>query len=73
MKFEKNLKELEAIVDKMSEDKISLTEAIQSFKKGMEIVKQCQAELNQAEQTVQKLVKIHSDGQIETADFKAND
>ena len=69
MSFEKNLKDLEKIVDDMSKDKISLTEAIKSFEKGMKIVKDCQKDLSKAEQSVQKLVKVHADGKIETEDF----
>lgn len=73
MAFEKNLEDLEKIVEQMSQEKISLTEAIKSFQKGMEIVKKCQKDLSQSEQSVKKLVKIHSDGKIETKDFEDNE
>lgn len=71
MSFEKKLKELEKIVDYISKDQISLTEAIQTFEKGMNFVKECQKDLSKAEQSVEKLVKIHTDGKIETEKFDA--
>ncbi len=73
MEFEKSLKDLEKIVEKMSEEQISLTEAIKSFKKGMEIVKKCQTELNKAEQSVGKLLKVNSDGKAEIEPFEENE
>ena len=71
MSFEKNLKELEKIVDDMSKEKISLTEAITSFERGMEIVKKCQKDLSKAEQSVEKLIKISENGKLETEKFEA--
>ncbi len=70
MEFEKNLKDLEKIVEKMSGEQISLTEAIKSFQKGMEIVKKCQTQLSQAEQSVEKLIKVNTDGTVETKTFE---
>ena len=66
MEFEKNLKALEEIVEKMSQGQLSLSEGLNSFKEGMKLVKKCQADLTHAEQSVEKLIKIHEDGQIET-------
>ena len=73
MEFEKNLKDLEKIVEKMSGEQISLTEAIKSFKKGMEIVKSCQTELSKAEQSVEKLLKVRADGKVETEAFEEDE
>ncbi|MGI9548843.1 MAG: exodeoxyribonuclease VII small subunit [Bdellovibrionales bacterium] len=73
MEFEKNLQDLEKIVEKMSEEQISLTEAIKSFKKGMEIVKKCQKELTRAEQEVEKLIGVKDDGKLETTAFKEDE
>ena len=66
MEFEKNLKDLEKLVDKMSSGEMSLDEAIKSFEKGMELVKKCRKELNHSEQKVQKLIKVHESGRLET-------
>lgn len=69
MEFEKNLKALETIVEKMSDEKLSLNEALKAFEKGMQLIKKCRSDLNQAEQKVEKLIKIHEDGTAETEDF----
>lgn len=73
MDFEKNLKELEDIVEKMSEGKLNLTDSLKSFKKGMGLVSECQKSLNQAEQKVEELIKINSDGTLETKPFNSNE
>ena len=69
MEFEKNLKDLEQIVEKMSSGKLNLTESLKSFKKGMDLVSKCQKSLTQAEQSVEKLIKINEDGSTETESF----
>ena len=71
MDFEKNLKDLEAIAEKMSAGQMGLTESIAAFKKGMEIVRRCQKELGGAEQVVEKLVRIQAGGQPETEPFES--
>ena len=73
MEFEKNLKALEAIVEKMSDEKLSLNEALKSFEKGMQMIKKCREDLNQAEQKVEKLIKIHENGTAETEPFDSAD
>lgn len=71
MEFEKNLKFLEDIVEKMSDDKLSLNEALKRFEEGMKMVKKCREELSRTEQKVEKLIKIHEDGKAETEPFSA--
>lgn len=66
MEFEKNLKSLEKIVEKMSQGELSLSESLKSFEEGIKLVKKCQKDLTHAEQSVEKLIKIHKDGEIET-------
>lgn len=73
MEFEKNLKALEAIVEKMSDEKLSLNEALKSFEKGMQMIKKCREDLNKAEQKVEKLIKVHEDGTTETEPFDSTD
>lgn len=73
MDFETRLKKLETLVDKMSQENINLTEAIKTFKEGMDLVKECQKDLHQAEQTVEKLIQVHSDGKTETEPFESCD
>ena len=66
MEFEKNLKALEEIVEKMSQGQLSLSEGLKSFKEGMKLVKKCQVDLTHAEQSVEQLIKVHEDGKVET-------
>ena len=73
MEFEKNLKALEDIVEKMSDEKLNLNEALKSFEKGMQIVKKCREDLSRAEQKVEKLIKVHEDGTAETEPFDSAD
>ena len=73
MEFEKNLKELEKIVEKMSEGHLNLTESLKSFTKGMELVSKCQKSLTQAEQSVEKLIKVNDDNSLETENFDIDD
>ena len=71
MDFEKNLKELESLAENMSAGQMGLTESIAAFKKGMEIVRRCRKELGEAEQVVEKLVRIREGGQPETEPFES--
>ena len=66
MEFEKNLKALEEIVEKMSQGKMDLSEGLKAFEKGMTLVKKCRKDLTLAEQSVEKLIKVHENGDIET-------
>ena len=71
MDFEKNLKELEQLAEKMSRGQISLKESIEAFKKGIQLIEKCKEEISRAEQSVQKFIgKNEQTGEIETEDFK---
>lgn len=70
MEFEKNLKELEKMAEQMSSGQIGLQESIETFKKGIKLIEKCRKEISQAEQSVQKLIKINEDtGEVQTEDF----
>ena len=73
MEFEKNLKALETLMEKMSDEKLSLNEALKTFEKGMQLIKKCREDLNQTEQKVEKLIKIHENGTAETEPFDSTD
>lgn len=73
MDFEKSLKELEAIAENMSAGRMGLEESIAAFKKGMDIVWRCRKSLSEAEQVVEKLVKIREDGKPETEPFESSE
>jgi len=70
MEFEKKLKELEKLVEKMNSGKLSLEEDIKSFEKGIQISRDLRTELNKAETKVQQLIEITDEGDIQTKDFK---
>ena len=56
-KFEENLADLEAIVQKLESGQVPLEEAISEFQKGMKLSKDLQETLDQAEKTLVKLMQ----------------
>ena len=56
-KFEENLADLEAIVQKLESGDVALEEAITEFQKGMKLSKELQDTLDQAEKTLFNLIK----------------
>lgn len=47
--FEKALEELEAIVARMEEGKLPLEESLAAYQRGMELVRQCESRLTDAQ------------------------
>tara|TARA_R110002110_G_scaffold257491_1_gene473508 strand:+ start:41004 stop:41222 length:219 start_codon:yes stop_codon:yes gene_type:complete len=60
--FEASLKQLEAIVDKMENQELSLEQALSQFEEGIGLTKQCQKALTQAKQKVEKLIDENNNG-----------
>ena len=56
-KFEENLADLEAIVQKLENVDVALEEAIAEFQKGMQLSKDLQKTLDQAEKTLVKVMQ----------------
>ena len=56
-KFEENLVDLEAIVQKLENGDVALEEAIAEFQKGMQLSKDLQKTLDQAEKTLVKVMQ----------------
>ena len=56
-KFEENLADLEAIVQKLETGDVALEEAIAEFQKGMQLSKDLQKTLDQAEKTLVKVMQ----------------
>jgi exodeoxyribonuclease VII small subunit len=52
MKFETALAELEAIVASMESGRLELEASIAAYKRGMELMKHCQAQLADAEEEI---------------------
>ena len=56
-KFEENLADSEAIVQKLENGDVALEEAIAEFQKGMQLSKDLQKTLDQAEKTLVKVMQ----------------
>jgi exodeoxyribonuclease VII small subunit len=65
--FEKALEELESLVASMEAGDLSLENALQQFERGIQLTRQCQLALREAEQKVEILTE--KAGQVETAEF----
>ena len=62
--FEESLKRLENLVNKMELGDATLEQSLVWFEEGMDLIKLCQIQLNNAEQKVEELVK-KTDGKFE--------
>lgn len=70
MEFEKKLNRLEEIVAKMESGEMTLDESLKSFEEGVKLSRECNEELNKAEQKVKLLLKVDQKGNAETQDFE---
>ena len=69
MDFESNMKELENIVEQMSQNTLSLEKSIELFEKGMSLSKNCSKELTQAQQKIQKIVNSNIEEDVKLEAF----
>jgi len=63
--FESSLKKLESIVAKLEDGNINLEDSVKSFEAGINLVKECQKQLEEAELKVKELL---DDGTTEELD-----
>jgi len=68
--FEKAFTELEKLVNQMEKGDLSLEESLQCFEKGMNLTKDCQQALSEAEQKVKILLEKNKKNSIEI--FESN-
>lgn len=68
LSFEEALKELETIVRRLEEGKLSLEEAIHAYEKGAALKAQCEKKLKDARLRVEKIVG-GTDENVTTAPF----
>ena len=66
--FEKTLAELEKLVVNLEKGDLSLDESLSGFKHGIELTQQCQAVLDNAQQTVEQL--LNNDDQSSLKPFE---
>ena len=69
LSFEESLEQLEEIVNKLENGNVPLDDAIDEFKKAMDLVKICNAKLNSAEEAIAKIVEDNG----EIIEFQANE
>ncbi|MCB0355655.1 MAG: exodeoxyribonuclease VII small subunit [Bdellovibrionales bacterium] len=69
MDFEKKLNRLEEIVSKMESGEMSLDDSLKSFEEGVKLSRECQQQLNEAEQKVKLLLNVDEKGEAKTEDF----
>ncbi len=56
MSFEECYQELESLVEQFEQGRMSLSESVARFERGMELMKRCSTELNEAEKKISTLL-----------------
>lgn len=69
--FEQSLNALEALVNKMEQGDLTLEQSLQAFSTGIQLTRECQTRLAEAEQQVTLLQE--QQGQIHLSDFDVDD
>lgn len=69
--FEQSLTELEALVIKMEQGDLTLEESLLAFSTGIQLTRECQIRLSEAEQQVSLLQEQH--GKISLSEFTSSD
>ncbi len=67
--FEEKLAELERIVNNLETGQVPLDDAIEEFKKAMDLVKECDEKLNGAQEAIAKIVNDNK----EVVEFEVNE
>ena len=65
--FESTLKELESIVTKLEDENINLEDSVKSFEAGINLVKECQKQLEKAELKVKELLEDGSSQELDNS------
>lgn len=71
--FEKSLAALEELVERMEGGEQSLEDALKDFEKGIELTRQCQESLQNAELKVRQLLESNGKEQLEPFDEPDSD
>jgi len=69
MDFEKKLGRLEDIVEKMETGELTLEDSLKLFEEGVKLSRDCNVQLNEAEQKVKLLLGVDADGNAIERDF----
>lgn len=65
LSLEENFESLDALVEKLSEEDISLEDAFSAYSEGMEVLKQCNEQIDRVEK---KVLKLGGQGSLEELD-----
>ncbi|MCR5186092.1 MAG: exodeoxyribonuclease VII small subunit [Clostridia bacterium] len=68
--FEELIEKLEAITNRLENDKLSLDESVALFEEGMKLSKKCNTKLEEAEKKITML--INENGEISEENFGEN-
>jgi exodeoxyribonuclease VII small subunit len=71
--FEQSLNALEALVNRMEKGDLTLEESLQAFETGIQLTRECQNRLAEAEQQVLKLVEEQGELRLEAFDTDETD
>jgi len=69
--FETSLNALETLVNQMEQGDLSLEDALSAFEQGVQLTRECQMILDQAEQKVQVL--IEKNGELRSQPFNSGE
>jgi len=73
MEFEKKLGRLEEIVGKMETGDLSLEDSLKLFEEGVKLSRECNTQLQAAEQKVKVLLSIDAQGNAVTDNFQISE
>lgn len=59
--FEENMTELKSIVENLENGNVNLDDAIVEFQKAMDLIRNCDSKLKEAENTIAKIVDENKD------------
>ena len=72
MKFEESMARLEEILGELEGGEGSLNELLKLYAEGVELIRSCNTQLEQAEQRV-KMLQMQPDGSVAAVDFHATE
>lgn len=67
--FEKDMEELERVVEQLERGDLSLEESVDLFERGVLLSRSCKAVLERAESRVQALVEPEAEGPVQVQDI----
>ncbi len=73
MEFEKKLTRLEEIVEKMESGDLALDDSLKLFEEGVKLSRECNQQLDRAEQKVKILLDVDEEGNKKEKDFEMSE